>query len=138
MEVFLAMFVDPTYLHIYDNESNDEKADEDHCEEPWVVDMYKLMTLNDTSLNVEKNKDHNQPSSSSVPMKKTFIQMGDVMQEIINEVKKGGVQLIDHTTSLLCVIAIDVQNICLSKVNEVMHFNMLFHFINDGIGNSMH
>jgi hypothetical protein len=34
--------------------------------------------------------------------------MGDVMQEIINKVKKGGVQLIDHTTSLLHVIAIDV------------------------------
>jgi hypothetical protein len=34
--------------------------------------------------------------------------MGDVMQEIINEVKEGEVQLIDYTTSLLHVIAIDV------------------------------
>jgi hypothetical protein len=24
------MFVNPTYLHIYDNEFDDEKADEDH------------------------------------------------------------------------------------------------------------
>jgi hypothetical protein len=30
------------------------------------------------------------------------------MQKIINEVQEGGVQLIDHTASLLCVIAIDV------------------------------
>jgi len=64
--------------------------------------------------------------------------MIDVMQEIVNKVKEGGVQLIDHTTSLLCVIAIDVQNIYLSKVNEVMHFNMVFHSINDKLGNSMH
>jgi len=70
---FVTMFADPTYLHIYDNESNDEKANEDHSKKPWVVDMCKLMTLDDTSLNVEKNEDHNQPSSSSIPMKKTFI-----------------------------------------------------------------
>jgi hypothetical protein len=29
---FAAMFADPTYLHIYDNEYNDEEADEDHFE----------------------------------------------------------------------------------------------------------
>jgi hypothetical protein len=64
--------------------------------------------------------------------------MGDIMQKIINEVKEGGVQLIDHTISLLHVIAIDVQGICLSKVNEVMHLGMVFHCINDGLDNSMH
>jgi hypothetical protein len=31
---FVTMFVDPTYLHMYDNESDDEEADEDHFEEP--------------------------------------------------------------------------------------------------------
>jgi hypothetical protein len=43
--------------------------------------------------------------------------MGDIMEEIINEAKECGVQLIDHTTSLLRVNAIDVRSICLSKVN---------------------
>jgi hypothetical protein len=51
---FVAMFADPTYLHIYDIDSNDEKADEDHSEKPWVVDMCELMKLDDTSPNVEK------------------------------------------------------------------------------------
>ncbi len=36
------------------NESDDEKANEDHCKEPWVVDMCELMRANDTSPNVEK------------------------------------------------------------------------------------
>jgi hypothetical protein len=60
------------------------------------------------------------------------------MQEIINEMKEGEVQLINHTTSLLRVIATDVRGIHLSKVNEVMHPDMVFHCVNDGLGNSVH
>jgi hypothetical protein len=66
------------------------------------------MTLDDTSPNLKRKKDHNQPSSSSTPIEKTFVRMGDIMQEIINEVKEGGVQLINHTTSLFHVMAINV------------------------------
>jgi hypothetical protein len=50
---FVAMFVDLTYLQICDNESNDEKANDDHSKKPWVVDMCMFMTPNDTSPNVE-------------------------------------------------------------------------------------
>jgi hypothetical protein len=64
--------------------------------------------------------------------------MGDIMQEIINEVKEGWVQLIDHTTSLLCIIATNVQSIRLFKVNEVMHPSIVFHCVNDGLGNLVH
>ncbi len=63
--------------------------------------------------------------------------MGDIMQEIINEIKEGGVQFIDHTTSLLHVIAIDARGIRLSKANEVMYLDMVFHCIN-GLGTSVH
>jgi hypothetical protein len=42
------MFANTTYLHIYDNEFDDEEVDKDHYEEPWVVDMCGLMTLDDT------------------------------------------------------------------------------------------
>ncbi len=52
--------------------------------------------------------------------------------------KEGGVQLINHTTSLLHVIATDVRGIHLSKVNEVMHPGMVFHCVNDGLDNSVH
>ncbi len=64
--------------------------------------------------------------------------MGNIMQEIINEVKEGEVQLIDHTTSLLRVIATGVRSIHLSKVNEVMCPSMVFHCVNDGLGNLVH
>ncbi len=132
------MFVDLTNLHIYDNEYDDEEADKNHYEKPWVVDMFELMKSDDTSPNVEKKKNHNQPSSSSTPRKKVLARMGDIMQKIINEVKEGGVQLIDHITSLFFAIAIDVHGICLSKVNEVMHPDMVFHCFNYGLGNLVH
>jgi hypothetical protein len=86
----------------------------------------------------EKEEDHNQPSSSPTPTEKAFARMGHIMQEIINEIKEGGVQLIDHTTSLLRVIATNVRGIYLSKANEVMHPGMVFHCINDGRGNLVH
>jgi hypothetical protein len=35
--------------------------------------------LNDMSPNVEKEKDHNQPSNSSTSTEKTFTWMGDIM-----------------------------------------------------------
>ncbi len=59
-----------TYLHLYDNESNDEEPNEDDIEEPWVVNMGGLLTLDDTSLDVDKEKDHNQPLISNAPMEK--------------------------------------------------------------------
>jgi hypothetical protein len=49
---FATMFANLTYLHIYDNEFDDENTNEDHFEQPWVVDMCMLMTPNDSSPNV--------------------------------------------------------------------------------------
>jgi hypothetical protein len=120
------MFVDLTYLHLYDNEFDDEEPNEDDVEEPWVFNMGGLLTLDDISPNVEGNKDHNQPLISNAPTKKALAQIGDV------------VQVIDHATSLLCVVASNVQNIHLSKVNEIMHLSMMFHHINDGPNNLLH
>jgi len=76
---FVAMFVNLTYLHLYNNESNDEELDEDDIEKPWVVNMGQLLTLNDTSPNVEGNKGHNQPLISNAPTKRALAQMDDVV-----------------------------------------------------------
>jgi hypothetical protein len=86
---FVAMFANPTYLHIYDNEFDDEEADEDHFEKPWVVDMCELLRHDDTSPNVEKEKDHNQPSCSSTSTEKTLIRMNDIMKSSMKSKKVG-------------------------------------------------
>jgi hypothetical protein len=88
-EGFVAMFGNFTYLHLYDNESNDEEPNEDDIEKPWVVNMGELLTLDDTSPNVEGENAHNQPLISNTPTKRAPTQMDDVVQEIINEVKEG-------------------------------------------------
>ncbi len=67
------MFIDPTYLHIYDNEFNDEKADENHFEEPWVVDMCGLMTLDDASPNVENGRIITNLQVHPLPWKKPLL-----------------------------------------------------------------
>jgi hypothetical protein len=41
---FEAMFMDPTYLHFYDNEFNDEEPKANRIEDPWVVNVGGLMT----------------------------------------------------------------------------------------------
>jgi hypothetical protein len=39
---FVAMFSDPIYLHICDNEFDDEEADENHFKKPKVVECASL------------------------------------------------------------------------------------------------
>ncbi len=51
---------------------------------------------------------HTNVVTTMAPTKITLAQMGDVMQRIIDEVKESGIQLIDHATSLLCVVASNV------------------------------
>jgi hypothetical protein len=41
---FETMFTDPTYLHLYDNEFNDEEPKANCIENPWVVNVGGLIT----------------------------------------------------------------------------------------------
>jgi hypothetical protein len=66
-EGFATMFANPTYLHLNDNESNDEEPNENDIEEPWVVNMGGLLTLDGTSPTIEEEKDHNQPFNLKCP-----------------------------------------------------------------------
>jgi len=70
------MFADPTYLHIYDNESDDEEPNENHSKKPWVVDMCKLMRLLPPMWKKRKNTTNLQIIH---PHKKALIRMGDIM-----------------------------------------------------------
>jgi hypothetical protein len=69
---FAIIFMNLTYLHLCDNEFDDEELYEDDIEKPWVFNMGGLLTLDDTSPNVEGNKDHNQPSISNAPTERAL------------------------------------------------------------------
>jgi len=61
-------------LHIYDNEFDDEEANEDHFEKPWVVDMCELMKLDDISAMWKKRKITTNLQVHPPPQKKRLLE----------------------------------------------------------------
>jgi hypothetical protein len=47
------------------------------------------------------------------------------------------VQLCDHATSRLQIVALDIRNLCVTHPNEIMHLNMVFNWVEDGLGKSI-
>jgi hypothetical protein len=70
-------------------------------------------------------------------MEKVLVQLVTIMQEITNECKEGDVTLCEHATSHMKVLACNICNICIRKVNAVLHLMLVLHCIEDGLGNSV-
>jgi hypothetical protein len=49
------------------------------------------------------------------------------MQEITNEYKEGNVTLCEHVTSHMKVLACNIYNIHLTKVNAFLHLRLVIH-----------
>jgi len=61
--------------------------------------------------------------SQLAPMEKELFRLQDVMQEITNACKGGGVQLYDHATSLLKIVASNIRNIQLTRTNYTQEWS---------------
>lgn len=48
---------------------------------------------------------------------------------------RSGVTFCNHATSHMRLVALNIWNICLTKVNESLHLGMVFQLVEDGIGN---
>jgi len=59
------------------------------------------------------------------------------MKEITEECTQG-VALCDHATSIMKVVASEIQNIRLTKTNESLHLGTLLHHVDDGLRYSVH
>jgi hypothetical protein len=116
------MFTNPMYLQLDDRALNDEDNEDVQVKEVGIIDIDGFMTMN---VNVLDTNDTlyiiNEFENSLAPMEKSLFQLQDVMQEITNECEGGGIQLCDHATSLLKVVALDIQNIRLTQANESLH-----------------
>ncbi len=44
------------------------------------------------------------------------------------------VQLCDHATSRLQIVVSDIQNLCVTHANELMHLGIVFNWVEDGLG----
>jgi len=76
-------------------------------------------------------------TNSSTLMERAFAQLVTILQEITNECKKGDVTLCEHATSHMKVLACNIHNICLTKVNVILHLGFVLHHVEDGLGNSV-
>jgi hypothetical protein len=54
-------------------------------------------------------------------MERAFAQLVTTMQKITNECKEGNVTLCEHATSHMKVLAYNIHNIRLKKVNAFLH-----------------
>jgi hypothetical protein len=70
-------------------------------------------------------------------MEKAFAQLVTTMQKIINECKEGDVTLCEHATSHMKVLACNIHNIRLTKVNAVLHRRLMLHCLKNGLGNNV-
>ncbi len=70
------MFADLTYMHIYDNEFDDEEANEDHSKKPWVVGMCNLWDQMILPPMWKKKKITTNLQVHPLPEKKMLVQMG--------------------------------------------------------------
>jgi hypothetical protein len=72
------------------------------------------------------------------PLEGALVRLNHTMQEIVEEYTQGGLALCDHVTSIMKIVALEIQNICLIKVDESLHLGMSLHHVNDGLRYLVH
>jgi hypothetical protein len=69
-------------------------------------------------------------------MEETLSWLQDIMAEITSQCKESiSVQLCDHATSCLRIVALEIQALHVTQANESMHLGMVFNWVEDGLGN---
>ncbi len=130
------MFANPQHI-LNDMESNDDDEYE-HLEgddEIMEFDGLKIMEQSDLLIGaIVRSSD---TINSSTPMERAFAQLVTIMQEITNECIEGNVTLCEHATSHMRVLACNIRNICLTKVNAVLHLGLVLHRVEDRLGNNV-
>jgi hypothetical protein len=74
----------------------------------------------------------------SAPMERTLFWLQDPMAKITSQCKELiNVQLCDHATSCLQIVASKIQALHVNHANESMHLDMVLNHMEDGLGNSV-
>jgi len=102
-------------------ESNDDDEDEHLEGDDGIMEFDGLMNMEQNDLLMDAILGSNDIINSSTPMERAFAQLVTTMQEITNECKEGNVTLCEHATSHMKVLACNIRNIRLTKVNAILH-----------------
>jgi hypothetical protein len=112
------MFVDPRYISD-DMESNDDE----------IMEFNGLMTMEQSDLPMGGIVGFNEIINSSTPMEKIFAQLVIIILKITSECKEGDVKFCEHATSHVRVLTCNVHNICLTKMNVILHPRLVLPYI---------
>ncbi len=130
------MFMDPRHIPD-DMESNDDNENEHLEGDDGITKFDGLTIMEQSDLFMGAIVGSNDIINSSTPMERAFAQLVIRMQEITNECKEGDVTLCEHATSHMKVLACNIRNTHLTKVNAVLHLWLVLHYGEDGLGNSV-
>ncbi len=133
-EGLATMFADPKYILDDSNSKDDGEANGDER----VIDNGLIGTMEKVVLPTNEVRAFDELESSSVLLERTLIRLHHTMKEIIKKCTQGGVALCDHATSIMKVVALEIQNIHLTKMIESLHLGTLLHHVDDGLGYVVH
>jgi hypothetical protein len=130
------MFANPKHIP-NDMESNDDDKDEHLESDDGIMKFDGVMNMEQSDLHMGAIVGSSDTINSSNPMERAFAQLVITMQEITNECKEGDVALCEHATSHMRVLAFCIRNMCLTKVNVVLHLGLVLHHVEDRLGNGV-
>ncbi len=103
----VAMFMNRKYIS---NDLDSEDDGEDNGDK-GVIAIGLIGTMEEVVLPTDKVRAFDELESLSVPLERTLVHLHHTMKEIIEKCTQGGVTLCDHATSIMKVVALEIQNI---------------------------
>ncbi len=120
--------------HIIDDmESNDDGKDEHLEGDDGIMEFDGLTTMEQSDLPTDGIVGFSETINSLTLMEKDLAQLVSIIQNITNEYKKDNVTLCEHATPHMRVSTCNIYNICLTKVNAILHLRLVLHNVEDGL-----
>jgi len=130
----MSLFVN--HKHILDGLDFKDDGEIDGDEKVINIDLIK--TMDEVVHPIDKVGGFEKQRNSIAHLEEALVCLNHTMQEIVEKCTQGGVAFCDHATSIMKIVALKIQNICLIKANESLHLGMPLHDVNDGLRYLVH
>ncbi len=132
------MFIDPTYSQVGDDFFKNEGYNKETIEKVSVISICGFLNMDDNGPFSYDNVNIDEAHGSPTPMEWALSWLWNIMAKITSQCKElASVQLCDHATSCLQIVALEIQALYMTQANESMHLSMVFNWVEDGLGNSV-
>jgi hypothetical protein len=108
----MSMFVD--HKHILDGSNFKDDGEK-------VINIYLIKTMDEVVHPTNNIGGFEKQRNSIAPLEEALVCLNHTMQKIVEKCTQGGVALCDHATSVMKIVALEIQKNCLIKANESLH-----------------